>query len=105
MECIGVTHGCAKVLSAMWYAPTTKLPQRKGSVRSAQVILNVEDGTCTQTDDGKDSAKRPAARFAHAACAVSAGSKQCVYIFGGMGEEADYQDVVSWTPTVGKDDQ
>lgn len=64
-----------------------------------QVILNIEDGTCTQAEDCEGSAKRPAARFAHAACAVQTESSQCVYFFGGVGQEADYQDFMSWTPS------
>lgn len=68
-----------------------------------QIILNLNDGTCIQAQDCKDSAERPAARFAHSACTVDVGSQPCVYFFGGMGEDADYQDVVSWTPTTVKD--
>jgi Kelch motif len=74
------------------------LPQKIGAERFVQVILNVEDGTCSQADDCKDSAERPAARFAHSACAVNTAPTHQIYLFGGMGHELDYQDVYSWTP-------
>ena len=68
-----------------------------------QVILDIDDGSCTQEDDCKDSGEMPGARFAHAACVAQVDSTQRMYMFGGMGKEKDLQDVLSWTPGGGKE--
>ena len=93
--------------SGYYLAPTMwctyDAPSQHGGVEPMQVILDVNNGICSPAEDCKDSGERPAARFAHAACVVKSESTQCVCVFGGVGEETDYQDIVSWTPSVGKD--
>lgn len=66
-----------------------------------QVILKTDDGTCFCAEGSQVGTTTPAARFAHAACAMTTDYQLHMCVFGGMGEDTDYQDLLSWAPTIG----